>query len=153
VLVRGQEIAGGMSAYLAEAIRRLPNVEVRHDTELIDGHGELALEAISIRNRKTGKTETLQCRVLFVLIGAVPHTEWLADVLVRDKAGFLITGGDLARGERGWKLARGPREFETNVPGVFAVGDVRAGSVKRLASGVGEGSVAVQAVHEYLREA
>ena len=91
--------------------------------------------------------------MLFVLIGAVPHTEWLADVLVRDKAGFLITGGDLARGERGWKLARGPREFETNVPGVFAVGDVRAGSVKRVGGAIGEGANVVASIHQYLAAA
>jgi thioredoxin reductase (NADPH) len=151
LLVRGESIAQSMSAYLVQVIRRLPNVEVRPSTELLDGHGELTLEQITIRNRRTGLTEMLPCRVLFVLIGAVPHTEWLSDTLARDRAGFLVTGTALARAGAGWALSRPPMGFETNLPGVFAVGDVRSGSVKRLASGVGEGSVAVQAVHEYLR--
>jgi thioredoxin reductase (NADPH) len=151
LLARGESIAESMSAYLFEAIRRLRNVEVRASTELIDGHGELALEEITIRDRKSGRSERMPCRVMFVLIGAVPHTDWLADTLARDRAGFLVTGSALASELRDRAPARAPEGFETNMPGVFAVGDVRAGSVKRLASSVGEGSVAVQAIHEYLR--
>jgi thioredoxin reductase (NADPH) len=152
LLVRGESIADSMSAYLVEEIRRLPNVEVRTSTELIDGQGELSLEQITVRNRKSGASETLPCHILFVLIGAIPHTDWLAETLTRDRAGFLVTGSALLALHTDPPLARNPRGFETNVPGVFAVGDVRSGSVKRLASGVGEGSVAVQAVQQYLRE-
>jgi thioredoxin reductase (NADPH) len=111
------------------------------------------VEAISVRCSDTDKVERVPASAMFVCIGALPRTDWLANVLERDERGFLLTGADLiGDGQRlkGWTLDRDPFLLETNVPGIFAVGDVRHGSIKRVASGVGEGSVAVQFIHQYL---
>jgi thioredoxin reductase (NADPH) len=148
LLVRGGSLEG-MSDYLVQEIRRRPNVEVRLWTEVIDGEGEGALERIVLVDHALGKNETVPAEVLFVLIGAQPHTEWLAGTVLRDQQGFIITGR-LARKGAAWRIGREPTRFETSMPGVFAVGDVRSGSVKRLASAVGEGAAAVPEIHEYL---
>ncbi len=120
---------------------------------MIEAKGETSLEAISIANSQTGETKTVGATSLFIFIGAVPRTDWLEGVLERDNRGFILTGQDLKQhGTRpkGWTLERDPFLLETNIPGVFAVGDVRHNSIKRVASGVGEGSICVQFVHQYL---
>lgn len=151
LLVRGDSLERNMSDYLVQEIRRLPNVTVRLRTEAIDGEGEHALERLVVRDRGTGRVEKLEAEMLFALIGAVPHTDWLSGVLWRDEHGFILTGSDLDElALREWPLAREPMRFETNLPGVFAAGDVRHGSVKRVASAVGEGSVVLQQIHDYL---
>jgi len=148
LLVHGGSLEG-MSDYLVQEIRRRPNVEVRMWTEVVDGEGDGALERIVLLDHATGKRETVPGEMLFVLIGAQPHTEWLAGTVLRDREGFIITGR-LARNGAAWRNGREPARFETSMPGVFAVGDVRSGSVKRLASAVGEGAAAVAEIHDYL---
>jgi thioredoxin reductase (NADPH) len=150
LLVRGGSLEG-MSDYLVQEIRRRPNVQVRLWTEVVDGEGEGALERIVLLDHARGTRETVPAEVLFVLIGAQPHTEWLAGTVLRDRSGFIITGR-LARRGAAWSVGREPGSFETSMPGVFAVGDARSGSVKRLASAVGEGAAAVREIHEYLRD-
>lgn len=140
LLVRGDSIGRTMSDYLVQQIRHLPNVEVRLNTEVIDGGGDGVLEYITTRDRRSGQTGRERVEWLFVLIGAQPHTEWLDGVVRRDRHGFILTGPDV-----GASL-----HFETSLPGVFAIGDVRAGSIKRVASAVGEGGVAMHFIHEYL---
>jgi thioredoxin reductase (NADPH) len=149
LVVRGPSLEAGMSDYLVRQIRQTPNVEVRLRTEIVDGDGDRVLERIVLSDLETGARETLELDALFVLIGAQPHTDWLAGVVERDDRGFVRTGADLnvRRASRGSLV---PSRLETSMAGVFAVGDVRAGSVKRVASAVGEGSIAVQYVHEYL---
>jgi thioredoxin reductase (NADPH) len=118
-----------------------------------EAHGDTHLEEISVLCSDTDKFERVPANSMFIFIGALPRTDWLATTIERDERGFILTGPDLIRdGERpkGWALERDPFLLETNVPGIFAVGDVRHGSVKRVASGVGEGSVAVQFIHQYL---
>ena len=122
-------------------------------SSVIEAKGETSLEAISIANSQTGETQTVGATSLFIFIGAVPRTDWLEGVLERDNRGFILTGQDLKpNGTRpkGWTLERDPFLLETNIPGIFAVGDVRHNSIKRVASGVGEGSICVQFVHQYL---
>jgi thioredoxin reductase (NADPH) len=153
MLVRGESLAGTMSKYLIDEIEKTANIEVRFGASLVAVHGESRLESISILCAATGSTEDVPATSLFIFIGAEPRTDWLDGVVERDSRGFIFTGPDLMRnGERpkGWSLGRDPGLLETNVPGVFAVGDVRHGSVKRVASGVGEGSIAIQFVHQYL---
>lgn len=152
LVVRGDSLRRGMSDYLIQQIARLPNVEVRLRAEVVDGDGETALERITLRDRLRGETEVRTCETLFVLIGADPHTGWLDGVVQRDGHGFLRTGPDVELNDDGlpWEPGRRPLRYETSLPGVFAVGDVRSGSVKRVASAVGEGSVAMSFVHEYL---
>lgn len=153
MLIRGKELSVSMSKYLEDQIQSEPSIEVRPFTEVVGVHGADHLQSITIRCNQTGSLEAVPATSLFILIGAEPHTDWLAGVLERDERGFLLTGTDLIRdGKRppGWTLERDPSLLETNLPGVFAVGDVRHGSVKRVASGVGEGSIAIQFVHQYL---
>jgi thioredoxin reductase (NADPH) len=150
LLVRAASLEQGMSDYLVQYLRRASNVEVRLGCELVDGSGEHRLESITVRDRRTGALETLPARILFALIGARPHTDWLAGTVARDEWGYLLTGKHLTGGA--WPLERRPRRYETSMPGVFAVGDVRHEAAKRVASAVGEGSVAVQYVHEHLAE-
>ncbi|UJR87198.1 FAD-dependent oxidoreductase [Sandaracinus amylolyticus] len=144
LLVRGASLASSMSAYLVREIARTPNIEIRFDTEVVDGAGGGKLEQLTLHDRRTGALETVPAEMLFVMIGALPHTEWLAGVVQRDTHGYLLTGADVSDG------GRRPTRYETSVPGVFAAGDVRHGSEKRLASAVGEGAVAVRDVHDYL---
>src|ERR1700719_4589050 len=153
MLVRGDSLASTMSQYLIDQIKETPNIQLWAHASVIEAHGTTHLEEISVLCSDTNKTERVAASSMFIFIGALPRTEWLSGLVERDERGFLLTGPDLIRdGERpkGWALDRDPFLLETNVPGVFAVGDVRHGSVKRVASGVGEGSVAVQFIHQYL---
>jgi thioredoxin reductase (NADPH) len=153
MLVRADSLANSMSRYLIDQIRQTPNIAVEFRTEVVEAHGENRLEAISIRCGDSGQVDRVPTSALFIFIGAVPRTEWLDGIVERDERGFILSGAELVhsgRRPKGWTLDRDPGLLETNVPGVFVVGDVRRGSVKRVASGVGEGSIAVQFVHQYL---
>ncbi len=151
MLVRGESLAKSMSHYLIEQISALPNIEVRTRTEAVAAHGDGGrLKALEIRNAE-GVTEREDVDACFIFIGAAPHTDWLEGVLARDERGFILAGADV-RGH-GWPLERDPFPLETSVPGVFVAGDVRSRSIKRVASAVGEGSMAVSLIHEYLASA
>jgi thioredoxin reductase (NADPH) len=153
ILVRGESLASTMSQYLIDQVKATANIQLWTHASVAEAHGETHLEEISVLCSDTGKVERVPASAMFIFIGALPRTDWLAGIVERDERGFLLTGPDLIRdGQRtkGWTLDRDPFLLETNVPGIFAVGDVRHGSIKRVASGVGEGSVAVQFVHQYL---
>jgi thioredoxin reductase (NADPH) len=153
ILVRGESLASTMSQYLIDQIKETANIQLWTRASVVEAHGEIHLEEISVLCSDTNKIERVPASAMFIFIGALPRTDWLADVVERDARGFLLTGPDLIRdGQRpkGWTPDRDPFLLETNVPGIFAVGDVRHGSIKRVASGVGEGSVAVQFIHQYL---
>src|ERR1700674_3935340 len=153
ILVRGDSLSSTMSQYLIDQIKETPNIQVWAHASVAEAHGETHLEEISVLCSDTNKVERVPASAMFIFIGALPRTDWLGELVERDERGFLLTGPDLIRdGQRpkGWALERDPFLLETNVPGLFAVGDVRHGSVKRVASGVGEGSVAVQFIHQYL---
>jgi len=155
MLVRGPSLSATMSQYLIDQIKKTPNVHVQTHSQVEEVFGEQHLESLSIRCADTGQLERVPANMLSVFIGAEPNTDWLAGVVLRDEHGFIYTGSQLLReGKRpeGWPLERDPFWPETSVPGTFAAGDVRHGSVKRVASGVGEGSIAVQFVHQYLSE-
>ena len=155
VVYRGDSLRKSMSEYLVKQVEGRENIEVRLNSSVVEAEGEDHLERIVIKNSASGETEIVPTQALFILIGAVPHTDWLEGVVERDERGFILAGPDLSKhGERpkGWKLDRDPYLLETSVPGVFVAGDVRHGSIKRCASAVGEGSIAVQFVHQYLRE-
>jgi thioredoxin reductase (NADPH) len=151
LLVRGQSLAASMSDYLIKQIEATPNIQVRLQTRVIDGRGQYRLEGLVVEDSRTGQREEVAAAAVFILIGAEPRTDWLRDVVQRDDRGFILTGRDLPA--QAWPLDRPPLPFETSLPGVFAVGDVRHGSIKRVAEAVGEGSVAVGSVHRYLAEA
>ena len=148
LLVRGDSLAKSMSDYLIAELRRTPNVFVRLGVELVDGEGEEQLETIVVRDRASGELECIPTDGLFVMIGAEPRTDWLGDAVARDERGFILTGADLP--PDAWPLDRRPLLFETSLPGVFAAGDVRHGSVKRVTTAMGEGATAIQLVHQYL---
>ncbi len=152
MLVRASSLQKSMSHYLVRQIADIPNIDVRLDTEVIGVDGVEHLEALTLCNRARGTSETVKAGYLFVFIGAAPRTDWLDGVVARDARGFVLTGSDLAEGRRprGWHLDRDPYFLEASVPGVFAAGDVRAHSVKRVASAVGEGAMAIQLIHGYL---
>lgn len=150
LLVRGDALETGMSEYLVQQIRRRPNIEVRLGSEVVDGQGDIALKRIVVADRARGTRETVPADLLFVLIGAQPHTNWLGETVQRDHHGFILTGRDVGQSDAIRGSDREPLRFETSMPGVFAVGDVRAGSVKRVASAVGEGAAAMRDVHERL---
>jgi thioredoxin reductase (NADPH) len=153
MLVRGSSLASTMSQYLIDQIKEMPNIQVWANASLVEAHGDTHLEEISVMCSDTNQVERVSASSMFIFIGALPRTDWLGDLIERDERGFLLAGPDLIRdGKRpkGWTLDRDPFLLETNIPGIFAVGDVRHGSVKRVASGVGEGSVAVQFIHQYL---
>ena len=151
MLVRGGSITKTMSQYLVQEVERAGNVRVRLGTEVAEAGGDGRLEWVTVRERSTGKTEQLAASALFVLIGGEPKTDWLEGSVARSKDGYVLTGSDLPA-DAGWPLTRPPMLLETNVPGVFVAGDVRWGSVKRMASAVGEAATAVHLVHEYLSE-
>jgi thioredoxin reductase (NADPH) len=152
MLVRGEGLDATMSDYLVTKIEATANITVRLRTEIVDGQGAGHLEGLIVRDRRRGSTERIAGTALFVLIGAEPHTDWLRDTVACDARGFVLTGADVATAASSWTLTRPPLFLETSLPGVFAAGDVRHRSVKRVASAVGEGAVAVQLVHEYLSE-
>ena len=138
-----------MSHYLVRAVEAAPNVEVRAGTEVVGGGGEGHLEQLVLRERATGEEETVAADALFVMIGARPHSDWLPAEIARDTHGFLLTGPDIPDGYD-WPLERLPLSLETSMPGVLAAGDVRHGSVKRVASAVGAGAIAIQLLHSIL---
>jgi len=155
MLVRGDSLSTYMSQYLIDQIKKTPNIHVETHSQVVEAHGDTHLEAISILCSSSGETTTVPTNMLSIFIGAEPNTDWLSGVVERDERGFILTGPDLVRDGKqpaGWPLARNPYWPETSVPGIFAAGDVRHGSVKRVASGVGEGSIAVQFTHQYLSE-
>jgi thioredoxin reductase (NADPH) len=153
MLVRGSSLATSMSQYLIDQLKATVNVHIEFNSSVVEAHGKDHLEAISVHCTVTNEVNKVPANSLFIMIGAAPNTDWLADIVERDERGFILSGPLLIRdGKRpkGWTLDRDPALLETNVPGIFVVGDVRHGSVKRVASGVGEGSVAISFVHQYL---
>jgi thioredoxin reductase (NADPH) len=153
ILVRGSSLSSTMSQYLIDQINQTPNIQLWTHASVAEVHGQSRLEEVSVLCSDTDKIERVPASSIFIFIGALPQTDWMGDLIERDDRGFILTGPDLIRdGNRpkGWTLERDPFLLETNIPGIFAVGDVRHGSVKRVASGVGEGSVAVQFIHQYL---
>ncbi|MEU4152678.1 FAD-dependent oxidoreductase [Streptomyces sp. NPDC026659] len=155
LLVRGADLSASMSHYLVQQIGEAPNISVRGHTEVVAAHGEGRLERLTLRDTATGETEQTDAQWLFVFIGAAPLTGWLDGTVLRDARGFVLAGPDLTPDGTpppGWELDRPPYHLETNVPGVFVAGDVRAESAKRVASAVGEGAMAVMFVHRYLEQ-
>jgi thioredoxin reductase (NADPH) len=153
LLVRGPSLTTSMSAYLIQQIAALPAITVATCTEIVGGEGDRHLEAVRLRDNATGEVRTVPAQWLFVFIGAVPRTDWLDGTVVRDGRGFVTAGPDLlvdGRRPPGWEPDRDPYHLETSLPGVFVAGDARAGSVKRVASAVGEGAMAVTLAHQYL---
>jgi len=154
IVVRGESLAARMSQYLIDEIAATANIDVRTSTRIAAAEGTGELQALALTDAKTGSTQTVPASALVVLIGAVPHTDWLPPHIDRDEHGFVVTGSDLPIGRNpaaGWTLPRPPLPLETSMPGVFAAGDVRHGSVKRVASAVGEGSIATTQLTQYLQ--
>ena len=156
ILVRGESLEKSMSKYLIDQIDQTHNIHVRTLTEIVSVEGGEKIEAVVLRDACSGEDQTCPTSSVFVFIGAEPHTEWLGDSVRRDKNGFILTGPDLLTSEgkrpEGWSLKRDPYLLETSVPGVFAAGDVRHGAMRRVAAGVGTGSMSVQLIHEYLAD-
>jgi thioredoxin reductase (NADPH) len=152
LLVRADRLEKSMSAYLIDQIRAVPNIRVQLNSEVVAACGEDHLEGLTIGNRATGSEEQVPADFLSIFIGAYPHTEWLTDVIARDERGFIVSGPELLRDGSSprWPLEREPLPLETSLPGVFVAGDVRRSSMKRVASAVGEGAMAVYLVHQYL---
>ena len=153
MIIRRESLTATMSQYLIDQINKTPNIELWPQAQIAEVHGDQHLEEISIYCSPTKKTDRVPAKSLFIFIGALPRTDWLGDLVQRDARGFILSGPDLMRdGKRphGWTIERDPSLLESSVPGIFVVGDVRHGSVKRVASGVGEGAVAIQFVHQYL---
>ena len=153
MLVRGPSLNATMSQYLIDQIEQTPNIQLEYNSAVAEVHGETRLEAISVHCTESNETNVYPANSLFIMIGAMPQTDWLDGVIERDERGFILTGNELIRDgkpPKNWSLDREPGLLETSVPGIFAVGDVRKGSVKRVASGVGEGSVVISFVHQYL---
>lgn len=153
LLIRADSVERGMSQYLIDQIRGIPNIHIRLQSEVVAVRGADHLEAITIADRATGTQEELSATFLFIFIGAHPHTDWVGNGVTRDDRGFILSGLDLVQGgarPRAWPLERDPFPLETSVPGVFVAGDVRHSYVKRVAAAVGEGAMAVSLVHRYL---
>jgi thioredoxin reductase (NADPH) len=154
ILVRRDSVEATMSRYLIDEIGGTPNIDIRSNTEVVGAAGDGRLETLTLRDNMTGATWSVAAAALFVLIGADPRTDWLRDVIQRDRRGFVLTGGDIlgTAVSDAWPLRRAPQPLETSLPGVFAAGDVRSGSIKRVAAAAGEGSVAATEVTRYLTE-
>ena len=153
LVARGDSLAKSMSSYLIGAIESAPNIAVRLHTEVVNGGGEEVLEYLQLADHATGTFEEVPAAALFIMIGGEPHTQWLPDEITRDRHGYLITGRDLLQQrDVPWNAGREPFSLETSMPGVFAAGDARHGSIKRVASAVGGAATAVRLVHDYLRE-
>ena len=152
ILCRGDGLSKSMSRYLIDQLATRSNIQVLERTQVVAAHGDRSLEAIDVQNAATGETTRLESGGVFIFIGADAETAWLPPEIALDRRGFVLTGSDVtAAGD--WELSRDPYLLETSVPGVFACGDVRLGPVKRVASAVGEGSMAIAFVHQYLRQA
>ncbi len=152
MLIRGRSLQASMSHYLIEQIEARGNITVRACTQVVGAHGTDHLEQLTLQDSNSGTTETVDASWLFVFIGAAPRTDWLDGVIARDERGFVLAGPDLAVEHSGWAPDRPPYHLETNVPGVFVAGDVRADSAKRVAAAVGDGAMAVMLVHRYLEQ-
>jgi thioredoxin reductase (NADPH) len=155
LLVRGQSLSESMSSYLIAQIQATPNIHVLTGTTVVEAHGDDHLEGLTLLDEVTGEKESVGTQWLFVFIGAAPRTDWLDAAVKRDEHGFVLAGPDLVvdgQPPQGWPLERDPYHLETSVPGVFVAGDVRAESVKRVASAVGEGAMAVMLVQRYLEK-
>ena len=152
ILYRGETLEKSMSRYLANQIATRAMVRVLFRTEVTAAHGETSIEAIDVRDAGTGETTRLESGGLFIFIGADAETGWLPPEIARDQKGYVLTGPDVRAAGR-WQLDRDPYLLETSVPGIFACGDVRLSPVKRVAAAVGEGSMAIAFVHQYLRDA
>src|SRR5262245_18554659 len=153
LVARGESLEESMSAYLVDELRSLENVTVRLRTQVVDVGGSGRLDRVTLKDATSGARETIPAAALFVLIGGEPRTEWLPDVLERDQGGYIRTGRELASAPApgpGAAPARMPLTFESSLPGVFAIGDVRSGAVKRMATAVGDGSMVIRMVHDYL---
>jgi thioredoxin reductase (NADPH) len=151
VLLRGDDLGKSMSRYLVDRIQAIPNVKVLYHSEIRRMFGDATLEAVEIMDSQTGARRTVATPAVFSFIGAVPRTGWLPPQIETDARGFIRTGPRVA-GSAHWPLERAPFLLETSCPGVFAAGDVRLGSIKRVASAVGEGAMAINYIHEYLTE-
>jgi thioredoxin reductase (NADPH) len=151
LIVRKPGLLPAMSNYLVDRIKNTENITVVGDSEIVAAHGTGRLERLDVRNAETGETRSLEGSALFIFIGVAPHTEAFAPVVATDEKGFILTGADVRAAGKRWELDRDPLMFETNVPGVFAAGDVRANANRRIAAAVGEGSAAIFSVHQYLR--
>ncbi|MGD9144215.1 MAG: FAD-dependent oxidoreductase [Anaerolineae bacterium] len=154
ILVRGSSLAKGMSQYLVDQIEATDNIEVMTRTEVVEAHGTDRLEAITIVNNDSGQTETVPAAAMFLFIGAVPHSELVEGIVQRNRVGFILTGPDLMKNghrPKGWTLKRDPYLLETSVPGIFAAGDIRQGAVRRVASAVGQGAIAISLIHQHLK--
>jgi thioredoxin reductase (NADPH) len=152
ILVRGDNLAESMSSYLVRGVETKPNITVRPCVEVVDGGGNGRLEYLTLQDRGRDTVEEVAAAALFIMIGGEPHTQWLPNEIARDEQGYLVTGREVIdQPGVSWKPDRDPLPLETSMPGVFAAGDVRQGSIKRVASAVGEGATVVRLVHEYLR--
>ena len=155
MLVRGNSLTQTMSHYLIERLKQTSNIVVETGVEVAEANGTSRLESLVLRQTDTDNRRTVMAQSLFILIGASPHTDWLGETVLRDEHGFIVSGPDLLRDgclPSNWPLARAPYLFETSVPGVFVAGDARHGSIKRVASGVGEGTIAEKMIERYLDE-
>jgi thioredoxin reductase (NADPH) len=154
MVVRGPGLRASMSSYLVTEISKTANIHIRPATEVIDGHGRCSLETLTLRQRTSGAADIVPACALFVMIGAEPRTTWLEGSVQRDDRGFVLTGQDLYRAAENpgsWPLDRPPLLLETSMPGVFAAGDMRRRSIKRVASAVGEGATTIQLIHQQLQ--
>ena len=154
MLIRAKDLSPAMSRYLVDRIKSTGNIEVLNQVEVEEVRGTGKVEKIIIKNCETGKTSEIDASAMFIFIGTAPHSEMFAGTLERDEKGFILTGSDLPKlngRPKGWNLDRDPYIFETNIPGIFAVGDVRSGANRRVAMAVGEGSASIYLVHKYLQ--
>jgi thioredoxin reductase (NADPH) len=154
IVMRGERLNENVSEYLVDGVTHTPNIEILPKSEVVALNGDDILREVTIRNRETGEERTIETNFLFLCLGGVPNTQWAKEVgIVRDEQGYLVTGPDLRKFSPltdAWKLNREPYYLETSMPGVFAAGDVRHGSIKRVASAVGEGAMTIAFVHRYL---